>query len=220
MSHMLDKKAVVITGAGRDPGFPAHGWPSATALSRRNASGMTQPSRIRVLIAHRDQLISAGLASLLRKRRDFESVVCGPALTVSHGRDSYLSLADVVVADYDSGLQLIESAEPGRHRVMILTHSDSEAKICHALEQGARGYLLLGCSLQEVIDGLRSVHGGGTALGPLVVSRVADWMKQQALTGREEDILRLMMLGLTNKAIARKLTLALATVETHFKHIR
>jgi DNA-binding NarL/FixJ family response regulator len=102
---------------------------------------------------------------------------------------------------------------------MILTHSDSEAKICHALEQGARGYLLLGCSLQEVIDGLRSVHGGGTALGPLVVSRVADWMKQQALTGREEDILRLMMLGLTNKAIARKLTLALGTVKTHVKSI-
>src|SRR5258708_19753788 len=53
----------------------------------------------------------------------------------------------------------------------------------------------------------------------MVVSRVADWMKQKALTGREEDILRLMMLGLTNKAIARKLTLALGTVKTHVKSI-
>jgi DNA-binding CsgD family transcriptional regulator len=102
---------------------------------------------------------------------------------------------------------------------MILTHSASEAMIFHALEQGARGYLLFGCSLEDVIDGLRSVHGGGVALGPLVVSRMADWIKQQALTLREEDILRQMMLGLSNKVIARKLTLAVGTVKTHVKAI-
>jgi DNA-binding NarL/FixJ family response regulator len=180
---------------------------------------MPRPLRIKVLIAHCDPLISAGLASLLRKRRDFEAVVCNPALTVSTATSSLLPSADIVVADYDSGLRLIESAGAGRHRVMILTHSDSEAMICHALEQGARGYLLLGCSLPEVLDGLRSVHVGGTALGPVVAGRIADWMKQQALTAREKDILRQMMLGLSNKGIARNLTLALGTVKTHVKSI-
>jgi len=180
---------------------------------------MAKLSKIKVLIAHGDPLISAGLESLLRKRRDFEAAVCNPVSTVSLATASHLPSADVVVADYDSGLRLIESAGAGRHRVMILTHSDSEAKICHALEQGARGYLLLGCSFQDVIDGLRSVHVGGTALGPLVVSRIADWMKQQALTGREKEILRQMMLGLSNKGIARNLTLALGTVKTHVKSI-
>jgi DNA-binding NarL/FixJ family response regulator len=180
---------------------------------------MPKPPRIKILIAHGDPLISAGLASLLQNRSDFEAVVCDPALTVSLATASHLPSADVVVADYDSGLRVIESAGAGRHRVMILTHSDSEAKICHALEQGARGYLLLGCSLREVIDGLRSIHVGGTALGPLVVSRIADWMKQQALTGREKDILRQMMLGLSNKGIARNLTLAVGTVKTHVKSI-
>jgi DNA-binding NarL/FixJ family response regulator len=102
---------------------------------------------------------------------------------------------------------------------MILTHSDSEAKICHALEQGARGYLLLGCSLQDLVDGLRSVYTGGIALGPLVASRIADRMKQQALTPREADILRYMMLGMSNKAIASKLTLAVGTVKTHVKSV-
>jgi DNA-binding NarL/FixJ family response regulator len=180
---------------------------------------MPQPSRIKVLIAHGDPLISAGLASLLRERGGFDVAVCNPALTVSPATDRHLPSEDVVVADYDSGLRLIESGGSRPHRVMILTHSNSEAKICHALEQGARGYLLLGCSLEDVIDGLRSVHGGGVALGPLVVSRMADWMKQQALTIREEDILRQMMLGLSNKGIARKLTLALGTVKTHVKSI-
>src|SRR5258708_36675485 len=60
---------------------------------------------------------------------------------------------------------------------------------------------------------------GGIALGPLVASRIADRMKQQALTPREADILRYMMLGMSNKAIASKLTLALGTVKTHVKSI-
>jgi DNA-binding NarL/FixJ family response regulator len=165
--------------------------------------------RIRVLIAHCDPLISAGLTATLSRLRDFEA-------TTAAARQP---AADVVIADYDSGLQLIASGgAPGR-RVMILTHSDSEAKICHALEQGARGYLLLGCSLQDLVDGLRSVYMGGIALGPLVASRIADRMKQQALTPREADILRYLMLGLSNKAIASKLTLAVGTVKTHVKSV-
>jgi len=165
--------------------------------------------RIRVLIAHGDPLISAGLTATLSRLRDFE------ATTVATRQPA----ADVVIADYDSGLRLIASGGALGRRVMILTHSDSEAKICHALEEGARGYLLLGCSLQDLVDGLRSVHMGGIALGPLVASRIADRMKQQALTPREADILRYLMLGMSNKAIASKLTLAVGTVKTHVKSI-
>jgi DNA-binding NarL/FixJ family response regulator len=177
-----------------------------------------RPPRIRVLIAHTDPFIAAGLVSLLRKQHYFEVVVCSRLLT-SNATASYLPSADVAITDYDSGLRLLESAGVGNSRVMILTHSDREANICRALEQGVRGYLLIGCSLQELINGLRTVSAGGMALGPLVVSRVADRMKQQALTRREEDILRQVMLGLSNKGIALKLTLALGTVKTHVKAI-
>jgi DNA-binding NarL/FixJ family response regulator len=132
---------------------------------------------------------------------------------------SHLSVADVVVADYDYGLRLIESAGTGSDRVMILTHSTSEAKICRALEQGVRGYVLLGGSLQNLIDGLRSIHAGGVAVGPLVVTRMADWMKQRTLTRRQEEILRQLMLGFSNKIIARRLALAIGTVKSHVKAI-
>jgi DNA-binding NarL/FixJ family response regulator len=169
---------------------------------------MRPNERIRVLIAHGDPLISAGLAATLSRLRDFDTA-CGGARQPP---------ADVVIADYESGLRLIASGGLER-RVLILTHSDSEAKICHALEQGARGYLLLGCSLQDLVNGLRSVYMGGIALGPLVASRIADRMKQQALTPREGDILRYMMLGMSNKAIATKLTLAVGTVKTHVKSV-
>ena len=180
---------------------------------------MTQSSKIKVLIAHGDPLIAAGLAVTLQQQRDFEAVVCSPALQVSSVAAADLPPADIVVADYDSGLRLIASAGAGKPRVVILTHSDSQAKICHALEQGARGYLLLGCALQDLLDGLRSVGVGGMAIGPLVAQRVAEWMKHRALTRREEDILRQLMLGLSNKGIAMQLNVALGTVKTHVKSI-
>jgi DNA-binding NarL/FixJ family response regulator len=165
--------------------------------------------RIRVLVAHSDPIIAAGLEATITRLRDCE-LIGGPRRE---------AVPDVVIADYVAGLRLIASGGPLGRRVMILTHSDSEAKICHALEQGARGYMLMGCSLQDLIDGLRSVYRGGIALGPVAATRIADRMKQQALTRREGEILRHLMLGMSNKAIASKLALAVGTVKTHVKSV-
>jgi DNA-binding NarL/FixJ family response regulator len=188
-------------------------------FDRAEDIGMPQPFEIKVLIAHSDPLISAGLDVTLGQRRDFKVAVCNPELTVSHSTASHFSSPDVVVADYDSGLRLIALKDAWTDRVMILTPSDSEAKICQALELGVRGYLLLGCRLEDLMQGIRSMHKGGVAWDPLVASRVADRMKQEALTRREEDILAEIMLGLSNKAIASKLTVAVGTVKTHVKSI-
>jgi DNA-binding NarL/FixJ family response regulator len=180
---------------------------------------MTHSSRIKVLIAHEDPLISAGLAVTLQKQPDFEALVSKSALQASSGTASDLPPADVVVADLDSGLRLLRSAGAQGYRIVILTQSDSEAKICHALEAGACGYLLFGCTLKDLLNGLRSVCAGGIALSPVVASRVAEWMKHVALSPREEDILRQMMLGLSNKRIALKLSVAVGTVKSHVKSI-
>jgi DNA-binding NarL/FixJ family response regulator len=180
---------------------------------------MLQASAITVLVEHSDPLISAGLGAILRRRGDFKVVAPDPDSALSQGAASYSPSPDVAVADYDSGLRLITSMHACRDRVVILTHCDSEAKICHALEQGARGYLLLGCSLKDLKDALRAVHLGGICLGPLVASRIADRMKLQALTRREGDILRQLMLGLSNKGIAKRLGLAVGTVKSHVKSV-
>src|SRR5260370_40325788 len=166
---------------------------------------MLPAARIRVLVAPSDPLISLGLVAVLGERCDFEATLCSPATTAA---SNAAHSADVVVADYESGLRLIAAAGAASPRVVILTHSDSEARICHALEQGACGYLLLGCSLRDLLDGLRSAHQGDIAVGPLVASRIAERMKRQMLTVREADILQQMMLGLSNKAIAARLAVA------------
>jgi two-component system NarL family response regulator len=180
---------------------------------------MTQFPTIKVLIAHGDPLIAAGLAVSLQSQRDFETSVYRTESKLWGGTARDLPAADVVVADYDMAIRLITSAGAASHRVVILTHSDAEARVCRALEQGARGYLLLGCSLQDLFDGLRAVRLGGTALGPQVAGRVGEWMTQRALTRREADILREMMLGHSNKRIAMELNVAIGTVKTHVKSV-
>jgi DNA-binding NarL/FixJ family response regulator len=130
-----------------------------------------------------------------------------------------LHSADIVLADYESGLRLAQTAQAKDTRVVLLTHKQTEVEIWDALERGVRGYLLLGCTVEHLIDNLRSVHGGHIALSPLVASRMANRMTQQILTKREVDILRQVTLGLSNKAIAEKLTVAVGTVKTHVKSI-
>jgi DNA-binding NarL/FixJ family response regulator len=181
-------------------------------------STMTQSSKIRIHIAHGDPLVAAGLAVSLQRQPDFEAYV-RPAGNLSSATASDLPRPDVVVADYDLGMRLITSAAAKGCQVVILTHRDGEARIRDALEQGARGYLFLGCSLKELFDGLRSVRAGGLAIGPLVASRVAEWMTHRTLTRREADILRQLMLGRSNKHIAIALNVAIGTVKTHVKSI-
>src|SRR5262249_30100050 len=148
---------------------------------------------------HSDPLIAAGLDAVLSKRRDLKIVTTQPGGEVARADGAE---ADVVIADYESGLRLGNTEGAPMGRVVILTHSDGEAQICRALEHGARGYLLLGCGPEDLVKCIRSVYEGGVALEPLVARRIAENMKQEPLTAREKGVLRQLMLGLSNKKIA------------------
>ena len=177
---------------------------------------MQQPDKLTVVIAHRDPFLSAGLARHLGNLAEFEPVVSdlelGAAVT---GSDP----GGVVVADYDSGLRFLRSNSQWRDRVVIFTERDGEASICHAMEQGVRGYLLLGCGVADVATAIRTVHSGGCALAPLVASRMAERIRWEKLTPSELDILRLLFSGLRNKEIAWATSRTPETVKTHVKTI-
>jgi two-component system NarL family response regulator len=100
-----------------------------------------------------------------------------------------------------------------------LTHTDSEVEICHALEQGVRGYVLLGGSIDELRSSLQLVHLGEVALGRGVAGRIAVRLRCRALTRREAEVLGYLVSGLSNKGIAAKLELAVGTIKTHVKSI-
>jgi DNA-binding NarL/FixJ family response regulator len=174
---------------------------------------------IKVLIAYSDPLISAGLSVALSQQPEFRVAVYNPDSSAAPSAGAGSFAPDVVVADYDSGLRLTARQRASAGRVMILTDSRSEVKIGAALALGVRGYLLLGCSLDDLRQGIRSMLTGRIVLDPWVASRIAESRSQEALTRREEDVLGQMMLGHGNKAIASELTLAVGTVKTHVKSI-
>lgn len=167
---------------------------------------MLPPPKITLRISHDDVLTAAGLAAILGQYEEFELV-------------AQQQSADVTVADYESGLRIVHASGPEADRVLILTHNNSELAICYALEQGVRGYLFLGGSIDELRSSLTLVHFGEVALGRGVASRIAGRLQRKALTRREIEVLGYVMGGLSNKAIAAKLTLAVGTIKTHVKSI-
>jgi DNA-binding NarL/FixJ family response regulator len=170
-----------------------------------------------VLVTHSDPVVSAGVVAILTGTSGFSVRAAEPIASPLPDDDS--PDVDVIVADYNSGLRLIEANADLSRRMLILTERDGQAKIRHALERGVRGYLLSGCSLAELLNGICVVHNGGVALDPVVASRIAETLNQPALTHTERAVLDQMMLGLSNKRIALRQGVAVGTVKTHVKSI-
>ncbi|MEG1768179.1 MAG: hypothetical protein RR311_06935 [Comamonas sp.] len=112
---------------------------------------------IAVAVAHRDPLVQAGLQATLMSEQDFAVSI------LSTGSFSLRAPADVVVADYETALELFSSLPPKapgqssrNASVMVVSHRDRETEIRTALDLGVRGYLLLGCAVEEMICCVRA----------------------------------------------------------------
>ena len=131
---------------------------------------------------------------------------------------------DVVITDYDNAMQLAHSALPSHDmlasaRILVLTNNDREAEIRRAIEAGIHGYILLGGPLDELIDGATTVANGLRYLSRSVAQRMADSLTRTSLTSREIEVLSLVAIGDSNKAIARDLQIEVGTVKSHMTAI-
>ncbi len=187
---------------------------------------MSSTDRIRVLVVHGDAVSLAGLSATFRKCPEFDIVNADDDSAGAHVMHPSPArwLADVVVADYERGIEL--AARIARYpasavacKVMIVASADREWEIRHALERGVRGYLLAGCALSELTVGVHAVHKGIRHLGAGVAQRLAESLSGESLTLREEAVLRLVVDGLGNKAIATRLDIAVGTVKSHVKGV-
>jgi DNA-binding NarL/FixJ family response regulator len=172
---------------------------------------MTPFPKVTVLIAHDSPLLAAGLAAAFRTREEIEVIAGGAAPARA---------ADVIVADFDSGVKIALEQDPRILPVMIVSHEDGEAAIRQALESGVRGYLLTGSPIESIIDGARTVARGGIVIDPFVISKVMSSLNAEPLTRRELEVLSLLMRGLTDKQIAGRLGNAVGTIKYHVKQLR
>jgi DNA-binding NarL/FixJ family response regulator len=103
-------------------------------------------------------------------------------------------------------------------RVLVLTTYESDADVLRAVEAGATGYLLKDSSRADLLNAIRAAARGETVLSPTVATRLLNRMrnpKQDLLSPREANVLRLVAAGMSNVDISRTLHIAEATVKTH-----
>jgi len=115
-------------------------------------------------------------------------------------------------------------------RIAMLTASESDQDVMKALEAGATGYVLKGVGAGDLVSMIRGVAHGESYVSPSLAARLLVAMKSTdavpspqtalaSLTGREEQILRLVANGLSNKEVGRELDLQEKTVKHHMTSI-
>jgi DNA-binding NarL/FixJ family response regulator len=196
---------------------------------------MVEP--IRILLVDDQQLMREGLRVLLELEPDLD--VVGEASDGQGALDAYATLApDVVLMDIRMpGMDGVEATWRLRERwpqarVIILTTFDDDEYVFEGLRAGALGYLLKDVSGQELAEAIRTVATGGALVEPSVARRVlAEFARlvpparqpeaglPEPLTEREQEVLRLLSLGLTNREIAARLSLAEGTVKNYVTNV-
>ena len=187
-------------------------------------------NKLRILLADDHRIIRDGLQNLINAEPDM--IVTG---SVGDGRTAWRAVEelqpDIVVMDISmpdmSGAEATERIKRDFPNVktIALTAHEEHGYIGQMLQAGASGYVLKLAAAEELIKAIRLVATGGAYLDPTVASKiVTSYARQKApkskshgndLTGREEEILRLVAQGFVNKEIAHQLGISVKTVETH-----
>jgi two-component system response regulator NreC len=109
-------------------------------------------------------------------------------------------------------------------RIVVLTMQDEPALAQATLRAGASGYVVKDAAGDELVQAVQLVLAGQTYLHPQLGARIAAQEPQTArdddLSDREREVLRLIALGHTNPEIAAQLFLSVRTVESHRAHIQ
>jgi DNA-binding NarL/FixJ family response regulator len=187
---------------------------------------------MRVVVADDHSLFRDGITSLLEAAGyqvvdqvgDGESVI-----EAVRSLQPDLVLLDITMPN-KNGLETLEvlKTEFPALKVVMLTVSDEDQYLLAAIQAGANGYLLKDLNSEEFLSMLDGLEKGEAALNRKMVTRVMNGYQKLAtqstesndgLTGREIELLHLMVDGLSNKQIAEKLFISENTVKYHIRNI-
>jgi two-component system, NarL family, nitrate/nitrite response regulator NarL len=189
---------------------------------------MANPIKTAVIDDH--PMFREGVAKLLARTPGVEIVAVG-STAADAVRISRELLPDVLLMEIklpDDGaaaVSVIAREHPGV-RVLIMTISDSDSDVTAMLQLGVHGYVLKGCTGQEIVRAVQRVHAGELCVTPDLAPRLLTDANRQGtgdgaddLSSREEIILAQVSKGLTNKEIAKALNLREKTVKHYMTHI-
>lgn len=180
---------------------------------------------IRLLLLDDHVLFREGLSRLLVTEPDFEMVAqCGtPAEALSILRASPI---DIVLLDYDleddTGTRFLSAANSAGYRgkVLMVTAGMNELQCSVAWSLGISGISLKHSSPASLLQAIRTVAAGGVWNDPkAIVPSNPPVAKSSGLTPREQQILRGVLEGLTNKEIAHNIGVSLSSVKATLQQL-
>ncbi len=185
---------------------------------------MNSTNEIRVLLADDHPALGQGLGLLLQCEPDI--TVVGQASNGREAVDLFRQLQpDVTLMDLRmpemGGVEAIAAIrnEFPQARIIVLTTYDGDEDIYRALRVGAKGYLLKGTQLKELLNAIRTVYQNQNYIPSQIGSKLAERMSAPDLSDRELEVLRLIAKGKTNPQISTELNIAESTVRFHITHI-
>ena len=189
---------------------------------------------IRVLVVDDQAMVRAGFRLLLSGEEDIEVVAEAKdgleAVDKATRLRPTVVLMDIRMPRLD-GLEATRRilAADDRARILILTTFDLDEYVYEALRAGASGFVLKDDPPEQLLAAIRTVAAGDALLSPAVTKRVIKQFTRiprpappkefGELTGREQEILRLIANGLSNVEIGHQLYISETTVKTHVTHI-
>ncbi|MEO8295603.1 MAG: response regulator transcription factor [Gemmatimonadota bacterium] len=187
-------------------------------------------NKLRIVLADDHAVVREGLRALIERQSDMEVVgEAGDgraAIEVSEREQPDVVVMDLSMPELNGSKAARELLfrNPGL-KVLALTVHEERSYLRDLLDAGASGYLLKRVAAEELVHAIRRVAEGGVYLDgrlmPDVLDRFfrtpgrEDGSEQKKLTPREEEVLRLIAHGHSNKEIAAKLSVSVKTIETH-----
>jgi DNA-binding NarL/FixJ family response regulator len=197
---------------------------SLEAGASETGKQMSEASKIRVCSVDDHPLMHEGIATVIRNQPDMLLVA-----EASNGREAIqrfrehkpdVTLMDLRLPDM-SGVDamLAIRVDFPEARVIILTTFAGDVEIQHALQSGARAYVLKSTPPKELVEVIRQVYAGKKRIPPEIAANLAEHYSDEALTSREVEVLGEIAGGNRNRDIADKLFITEETVKVHIKHI-
>jgi DNA-binding NarL/FixJ family response regulator len=183
---------------------------------------------IKILLVDDHRIVLDGLKSLFEKDAEFE--ITAAAGSPQEALDILkIQQPDILVTDYTlpgmTGLELstkVKELYPQIKRVILSMHDEGHL-VKQIMKAGVDGYLLKSIQQGELKTAFRQIMNGMPYISPEITKQLmtglANESKQELLTDREHEIVKLIVKEFSNKQIAEKLFISERTVETHRKNI-
>ncbi|HUP64674.1 MAG TPA: response regulator transcription factor [Thermoanaerobaculia bacterium] len=184
---------------------------------------------VRIILADDHRIILEGLEQLFRREPDFE--VLGTCTNGLEALEMVRELSpDVLVLDVDmprmDGITVLREIHELRipTRVVLLTATVGDADVLEAMRLGAWGLVLKEAASVRLVQSVRSVVRGERALDQALVSKALEKVvrrdgKENPLSPREHEVVRMVASGLRNKEIAMRLSISEGTVKSYLHAI-